>query len=182
VVVQTIGAWVTISAVLVGGGWAVFRYLVQQPNIPRVNATVHASLFKADDVDYVTFSVKITHVSGDILFFRREDTDRKRVPNEVKPHVEVSRLARISVPGDLPEDKVVEDAPVLRYDHKLGSGEFVEDHGIVSVGPRQPETMAYQVLFTFTGRRERILRRKRWTWSPNDILELKDATREIGAS
>jgi hypothetical protein len=170
-VVQTIGACVTILAVLVGGLWALFRFWHQQPDLPRVNATVCASLSTVDGVDYVSFTVKITHVSGDILSIRREDDDKsKRFPKEVDPHVEVSRLERTAEKGDLPPIKECE-AKVLTRDYRLGSGEFVEDHGIVSVGTQQPKTVAYKALFTFTGRSGK---EGHWTWSPTDILVLPD--------
>jgi hypothetical protein len=170
-VVQTIGACGTILAVLVGGLWALFRFRHQQPDLPRVNATVCASLSTVDCVDYVSFTVKITHVSGDILSIRREDDDkRKRFAEEVDPHVEVSRLEHTAEKGDLTPIKEGE-AKVLTSDYRLGSGEFVEDHGIVSVGTRQPKTVAYKALFTFTGRSGK---EGHWTWSPTDILVLPD--------
>jgi hypothetical protein len=114
-------------------------------------------------VDYVSFTVRITHVSGDILSIRRKDDDkRKRFSEEVDPHVEVSRLERTAERGDLPPINECE-AKVLTLDYELGSGEFVEDHGIVSVGARRPKTVAYKALFTFTGRSGK---EGHWTWSP----------------
>ena len=159
---QTIGAWVTILAVLVGGGWAWWRYTRQKPDVPRVNATVDASLSTVDGVDYISFSVTITHVSGDALAIDRRRADRA-------PRVEVSRLSRVSAHGDLPPTIVVV-APVLARDQTLSSGEFVQDHGIVSVGVRRADTVAYQVRFIFNGGWEK----QWWVWSPNQIIPLPD--------
>src|SRR6516165_4908780 len=138
--VQTIGAWVTIVAVLVGGGWALWRYRRQKPDLPRVNARVDATLSSVDSVDYITFAVTITHVSGDLISIRRHP-EEPRPQNEVEPKVMVTRLSRTSTEGNLPETAGVE-AEVLTHDYTLGSGEFVEDHGVVSVGPRHRDTMA----------------------------------------
>ena len=147
-------------AVLIGGGWAWWRYTRQKPDLPRVNATVEASLTTADGVDYISFSVTITHVSGDALAILHEP------PNDA-PKVEVSRLSRLSADGDLPPTTVV-TAPVLMRDQTLSGGEFVQDQGMVSVGSRQADTVAYQVRFIFSGRWEK----QSWTWSPNKILPL----------
>lgn len=158
--VQTIGAWVTILAVLIGGGWAWWRYTRQKPDLPRVNATVDACLCTADGVDYISFSVTITHVSGDALSIQHQP------PNDA-PKVEVSRLSRVSAHGDLPSTTVVV-APVLMRDQNLSGREFVADQGMVSVGSRRSDTVAYQARFIFSGRWEK----QSWTWSPNKILPL----------
>ncbi len=159
--VQTIGAWVTIGAVLVGGAWGLWRYFRQNPDLPRVNATVEASLTTADGVDYISFSVTITHVSGGALAILRQ-------PQSDVPSVEVSRLSRASAYGDLPPTTVVV-APVVVRDQTLSGGEVVQDQGMVSVGSRHADTVAYQVRFIFSGR----WRKKSWTWSPNKILPLE---------
>jgi hypothetical protein len=173
-VVQTIGAWVTILAVVVGGLWALWRYRRQKPDVPRVNAKVEASLSTIESVDYITFAVTITHVSGDLLAFRRRPNENvppdKKEPN---PTVVVTRLSSTSALGNLPESEGTK-ADVLMNDFSLGSGEFVEDHGIVSLGHRHPDTIAYQVRFTFTGRSQG----DKWTWSPNAILPAPDNGRE----
>jgi hypothetical protein len=162
VLVQTIGAWVTIGAVLIGGGWAWWRYARQKPDLPRVNATVDASLHTSNSVDYISFSVTITHVSGDALAIYHE-------PQDDAPKVEVSRLSRGTVHGDLPATTVVV-APVLMRDQTLSGGEFVQDQGMVSAGSRKADTVAYQVRFIFSGRWEK----QSWTWSPNKILPLPE--------
>jgi hypothetical protein len=168
VLVQTIGAWVTIGAVVIGGGWAWWRYNRQKPDLPRVNATVDASLCTADATDYISFSVTITHVSGDALSIYHQ-------PPDDAPKVEVSRLSRISAPGDLPPTTVVV-APVLVRDQTLSGGEFVQDQGMVSIGARLADTVAYQVRFIFRGRWEK----QSWMWSPNKILPLPGNVVEIG--
>ena len=111
-------------------------------------------------VDYISFSVTITHVWGDALAILHEP------PNDA-PKVEASRLSRVSADGDLPPTTVV-TAAVLMRDQTLSGGEFVQDQGMVSVGPRQADTVAYQVRFIFSGRWEK----QSWTWSPNKILPL----------
>ena len=157
--VQTIGAWVTILAVLVGGSWAYWRYRRQKPDLPRVNATVDASLSTPDySVDYISFAVTITHVSSDSLSIEHD-------PPGNAPKVEVGRLSRASAQGDLPSTTEVE-AKVLTRDRTLSGGEFVQDQGMVSVGPRHSDTVAYQVRFVFSGCWEK----QSWTWSPNKIL------------
>lgn len=161
-VIQTIGAWITILAVLVGGGWAWWRYTRQKPDLPRVNATVDASLSTVGGLDYISFGVTITHVSGGALTIERE-------PTEDAPRVEVSQLSRISAHGDLPPTIVVV-APVLVRDQTLSGGEFIQDQGMVSVGVRRVDTVAYQVRFIFSGGWEK----QSWTWSPNKILPLPD--------
>ena len=166
--VQTIGAWVTILAVVVGGAWAAWRYGRQKPDLPRVNAKVEGPISTVDSVDYISFAVTITHVSGDLLSIRRPPSE-PRPQDEVEPKVVVSRLSRTYAAGNLPETAGVE-AKVLTQDFRLGSGEFVEDHGIVSLGPRHTDTIAYQVRFSFTGRSQG----KKWTWSPNRILPVPD--------
>lgn len=137
-----------------------WRYFRQKPDFPRVNATVDASLTTADGVDYISFSVTITHVSGGALAILHQP------PNEA-PSVDVSRLSRASADGDLPATTVVV-APVLVRDQTLSGGEVVQDQGMVSVGSRHADTVAYQVRFIFSG----SWKKQSWTWSPNKILPL----------
>jgi hypothetical protein len=167
-VVQTIGALVTIGAVVVGGWWALFRYRRQKPDLPRVNATVDASLSTRDCVDYISFEVTVTHVSGDTLTVERADL-------HMRPKVVVSRLthAEGSAKGDLPDITEVEAAVLTRHS-TLSGGEFISDHGIVSVGARQSDTVGYQVRFYFFGCWEE----QRWTWSPNRILLVSGGSHE----
>ncbi len=162
--VQTIGAWVTIVAVLGGGGWAFWRYRRQKPDLPRVNATIDASLSTANCVDYVSYEVTVTHVAGDSLSIERPG-------DEKLPKVLVSRLTHASAKGDLPDTTEVE-APVLERDQTLSSGEVIREQGMVSVGERHPDTIAYQVRLIFDGGWEG----KVWTWSPNKILPVTDKT------
>ena len=106
----------------------------------------------------------VTHVAGDSLSIERPD-------DEKLPKVLVSRLTHASAKGDLPDTTEVE-APVLERDQTLSSGEVIREQGMVSVGERHPDTIAYQVRLIFDGGWEG----KVWTWSPNKILPVTDKT------
>jgi hypothetical protein len=115
-------------------------------------------------VDYISFEATVIHISGDTL-----SIDQGASGQQQPPRVEVKRLARASVLGDLPSTSVTE-SPVLGGHTTICGGESISDEGAVSVGSRQKDTIAYEVRFTFTGR----WMKQHWTFSPNRILLVTD--------
>jgi hypothetical protein len=165
VTTEVLGAWasmVTAVVAVAGGGWALWRYSRQKPDLPRVNVSVSASLYAVGGIDYVSFDATVTHVAGDTL-----SIDQGGTGEDTAPHVAVRRLARASDEGDLPATLVV-TCPALRQDTTLSGGELTHEEGIVSVGRRLEDTIAYDVRFVFAGR----WMNKSWTWSPNKILRV----------
>jgi hypothetical protein len=149
-----------VSAVVVagvGGYWALFRYKREDPYLPRINATVGASLFSEEGIDYISFDATVSHVAGSALSIVQDDGEG--------PRVEVRRLTTTSDVGGLPA-VVVLTCAALERDQELAAGESTHEEGVVALGRRAEGTIGYEVRFTFTG----AWLQESWTWSPNKIL------------
>jgi hypothetical protein len=149
----------SLSALLVagiGGYWTLFRYRREDPHLPRVNASVDATLFSEDGLDYISFDATVTHVAGSALTII-QDAGRA-------PRVEVRRLTATSTVGELPPTTVA-TCPALTAE-ELAAGESTRLEGIVAAGARPAGAMAYEVRLSFDGE----WKRRSWTWSRNKIL------------
>ena len=154
----------SVGGVLIAGGWGIYRYRRTDPYLPCVNSHVEASLHPHGDDDIIEFEVSIQHVGGGRL-----DIDQGGKNQHAKPELRIERLQDSN--GTLIRD-VVTGCTVHGASETMTNGESCRQSGLLSVGTRVPNTIAYDVVFTFTGRRppKRFRPQDDWTFEDNTVV------------
>lgn len=178
------GAWVRTAAdavtaasaaggAAIGGVWAYFRYRRQAPDVPRVNAVVSATLFRAAQHDYLAVDVELRHLAGGTLRIERGDEF-----DPPRPLVTVASLNSDRSSGEIIQSAPISTVEVLGDQTELGSSEFATDHKVIAVGRRSNATIAYEITFKLAAGWER----DSWTWSANALVRTEGPDKVTGAT
>jgi hypothetical protein len=159
-------------AALWGAGWAVYRYRRAEPDLPRIDASVHANLQSIDGADYLHYEVTVKHLGGAKIFIK----------DDPEPTVQVLYISK----SGKPSPRVLHDRRVLKPDNQLCGGESTYNEGIFPLERRESEAIGYEVRFIFKGgiqgRPQRLLRLLRagppdrdqsWEWKRNTIVAMQ---------
>jgi hypothetical protein len=170
---DAVTAGAAVGGAAIGGVWAYFRYRRQAPDVPRVNAVVSATLFRASEHDYVAVDVELRHLAGGSL---RIERDEGFVPQQ--PVVEIACLTDEGAMGDEIRSTTISSVEVLRDQTELGSSEIATDHKVMAVGRRSIDTIAYEVTLRLTAGWEG----HSWTWCANALVRIDGPDTATGAA
>lgn len=143
----------------IGGLWAYFRYRRQEPDLPRVNVAVIATLMHRNGLDYLVVDLEARHEAGaELTIEHSDDFDH--------PSVVTSRIEDGQTDGKEAVQVTISTIEVFTRESELGSGEKVTDRKIIPAGARTDQTVGYEVRLVLTGSWDK----KCWTWSANAVV------------
>lgn len=158
----------------VGGFWTYRRYRLQEPDVPRVNTTVGATLFDRLGVDYLAIEICLQHIAGGTLKIIY-DGDFDDPP---RPIIEIIRLTASDKRVRRLDGNRLLRVDVLDNQTELASSEFTKDHMVVCLGSPSPDTIGYDVTLRFAaGWADDV-----WTWSTNAVVRCDGTSTATGAT
>jgi hypothetical protein len=141
--VGAVASLISVAAVVVGGGWAYFKFVHERPYVTRSNLTVKATLV-SDQVMRV--DVTATAVGQARLVFVKDDEE-----GLLPPLVSVYALTAEMIqhpPDDW--DEPLGATELFIDDDYIEAGETLQDVALVWLGTPKAGVLAYRVEASFT--------------------------------
>jgi hypothetical protein len=167
--VNAVATAITAASVVVGGGWAYKRFVIEAPQWTRADARVTAALVSsAYDRDVLRVDVSIRAIGSARL---------KLVRDEARgPVVAVYRFAQSMLDTMEPEewtDIVVAQRVLPTGQDIVEAGETIGASHLLPLGRRSVDTLAYRVEFTFWAYDPSL--KKDFAWVASDYVILAPA-------
>jgi hypothetical protein len=147
--IGAVAALISAAGVVVGGGWAYFKFLRSAPFVARANLSVQADLLVQDGNDLIRARCIASAIGQGQVTFVLEGED------VVPPTISVYRMTPELLQRP-PDEWVDACAAVLVFpdDDVVAGGEALEEVVLIWIGPRAPDTVAYRVAVNFEAKGE----------------------------
>lgn len=176
-VLSALAAAVTAAGVVLGGGWALFRYRRLNPDWTRALPGVRGQLMTSGDRDFIEVRISVTALGTARLLLCKEDStndDGGDVDYDGTSSVSVYRCTEETLGEGAAinwDGALLNRIPVFQDEAVVEAGERLDEAHLVPVGERSAGTLAYRLVFRVSVH-DQVLDSD-YTWRATDYLPVE---------